>query len=270
MPVKVLHLNCHLFKGTFVAGVYQKLQFDDDRRAVAIVDYVRYADPDVVILSEVWSSSFKEKMARSLRGYGWNFTWIPTSPGCSVKVGPEFILASKIPFSSKGFWLPLNDLTGFDKMSLKGVAGIRISATFVCFSHYESADGTFKRRNADQTVQFIRDHSAGFPVIFCGDLNIQEIGVMGFSPEYNDLKDKMAVIGLIDSFRTTHPNPTTDPGATLDKDHNNVFRHFDTTGTGAYRIDHMFSRGLEILASGVDIQNDLADHYPIWSVFRAI
>lgn len=272
MP-KVVHINCHMFYGTFVGGVYTKLLYRDAERCREICRYLLQGSFDVIILSEVWSDLMK-RMFVDLLSKQFQYHWFSRKTSGCLTLGPEFLILTHEPYSVESGWhlVRLSDLSGWDKWSEKQVAGVKIGTTLVCCSHFDSSDQTCKARNVEQAVGFVTRYGldASMPVIFAGDLNIQELNNVG-SPdlcgEYVNLRDRFASVHLQDAHRVLYPDPVAMPFVTQDKDENQVFKHFDPAGTGKARIDYIFSRGLNVLQAGVDVKNELSDHYPVWAVF---
>lgn len=279
MPVKVLHLNCHLFYGTYVAAFYNKLVYDDARRCRDICNYLLDVSTaaDVVVLSEVWSPLMRSMFVERLGGR-FPFHWSPPKTSGCLTVGPEFIVFSTEMYqmTCEKHYEVLQNLSGWDKWSEKDIAAVRIGTTLMCFSHYDSSDTPCKYKNVDQTVSFVTRHnmySGALPAMMMGDLNTQELDQVGqpaLSSEYLNLRERFGSVGLVDAHRLIYPNPLDFPFVTQDKDLNQVYRHFDPQGAGKARLDYIFTRNLQVFDAGVDVKNELSDHYPVWVVVDSL
>ena len=86
------------------------------------------------------------------------YSWIPSHTSPCWKVGPEFLILSKEPIINKHHE-NLRDLIGWDAFSEKKICGFNIRNTFICCSHFDSTNEECKKKNIQQTRDFIQKHA---------------------------------------------------------------------------------------------------------------
>lgn len=133
---KIFCANVHLFRGTFIASIYTKLQYEDDRRCDELCRYFRESKPDVICLVEIWGASMRQKIIKELIDI-YPYSWIPPHDATCFKVGPEHLFLSKYPMS-QFCHENYKDLGGWDKWAAKKICGCVIRNTFVCCTHLDS------------------------------------------------------------------------------------------------------------------------------------
>lgn len=253
-------LNTHLFKGTFVAAVYRKLQYNDKMRCDQMCEYILQSSYTVVILSEVWSWYMRRRFIRKLSPT-YPYYHIPMRVGPCYKVGPEHIIFSKKPiveFRSEN----ITDLSSWDQMSIKQICGFVIDNDYICTSHFDTGH---MMRNAEQLKSFIQRYSGNRNTILAGDLNIAEVSSNEPNIQtdgYNQMRSIFAEVGLQDSFRQIYPDFVSNQFYTVDQVNNDVSHHFSDGGTNKTRIDYFFTKGIVPTHVNV-IVSPLSDHYGI-------
>jgi endonuclease/exonuclease/phosphatase family metal-dependent hydrolase len=280
MAHKIVHLNCRIFAGTGIAFFKRDLIYRDDERIEQICAWVAAQNASVVILSELWSESAKDTIEHnlsalpSLDGGGVGaprypfFLRAPANPCCmpiceAVKVGPEFLIASKMEMHDIEF-TRFTDLASWDAMSRKGVLSFCILGSFICATHFDATNAECKVSNLLQTIQHVRAYSRGRPTIVVGDLNVCEIGDPGeLNGEYLVLRNAMNEEGFIDVYRAFYPSFISMPGLTLDAINNSVARH---CCNATARLDYFWTRGFAPALGATHCEValvELSDHYPI-------
>ena len=264
MVQSILYLNTHLFRGTFVAAFYRKLQYKDEIRCEQICDYIKMSDYNIIILSEVWSNYMKNKIAEKL-SVVYPFQIIPKKKGAFYKVGPEHVILSKSPiteFASEN----LKNLSGWDRMSIKQICGFVVKDVYICTSHFDTG---CMMQNMEQLKKFVQNHSNGRNVIVAGDLNIKEVlqtSPAEHSEKYNKMINCFAEIDLRDSVRQLFQDFIIYPSYTVDHINNSVAKYFSGGGTTKARLDYFFSKGIQPIDVNVII-SALSDHYGITLIY---
>lgn len=253
-------LNTHLFKGTFVAAVYRKLQYNDKIRCDQICEYILQSSYTTVILSEVWSRYMRNRIIRKLSPI-YPYHHVPIRRGPCYKVGPEHIILSKKPiteFCSEN----ITDLSSWDQMSIKQICGFVIDNDYICTSHFDTGH---MLKNTVQLKNFIQKYSGNRNTILVGDLNIWEVSQNAPTVQtdnYNQMCHIFAEVGLRDALRQIHPDFVSHPFHTVDQENNPVSNYFSDGGTNKTHIDYFFTKGIE--PTNIDvIVSLLSDHYGI-------
>ena len=261
MPGKtVFLLNAHLFAGTIVGTFYRKLLYDDAARRNQICQYLRETRPDVVFISEVWSGSWKRRIAKDLVDV-YPHSRIPSwKDGPWWKLGPEHLVLSKEPitdFESAS----LTTIEGkWDKWSLKQIVGLRTGGVYFCTSHFDTHHPT---ANVDQMVSFVdaRTLDPNEPVMALGDFNIDESS----SPEeHGQMVSSFGLAGLHDAVRMVYPDATVRPEFTQDSGINPVAAYFCGNSEHRVRIDYAFTKNMAVSSVRVVSDRNLSDHFGLF------
>jgi endonuclease/exonuclease/phosphatase family metal-dependent hydrolase len=295
--IRFCQYNTHLFEGTVAAwgrffGV--KIVFQDGPRARNIAYRLGMEQPDVVGLSEVWSSEYQNYFSGQVKDWpGGASAYNTFLPNVSpiVPLGPRsgLVLIVKGNFKETPEFRKYSGLIGADRLSPKGVAGAIVnlsdSSTIKVIITHTQADYT--DISPDKTRQARKEgfHKVLYPMIddllkqdptdaplfLMGDLNI----VAG-SDEYKDFCSSLDKYGLSDAFDSGKCDGN---GYTYDATVDTLVTYFDDTQRGVrQRLDYLFHTGQAsceamhvaqdyvIGAHDKDTVNhllDLSDHFPL-------
>lgn len=259
VEVTIFSLNTHLFFQSFLGFFYKKILYQDEPRYQRICQYIRSTSPTIVFLSEVWAKSIKTRFVEDLRNI-YPYSWIPV--GKTIKLGPEFVILSKIPITNPVFE-NFNDLSSWDWFSEKRVCGFTSGNTFYCCTHLDTSTEQIYS-NLEQVIGFIRRHGEGKSVLLAGDFNLAELlhhGQPQQDPEYIHAVSRLQTVNLIDAQRVIYPSAVQQPLYTVDGAGNATLRRFSSDdNTSLRRIDFFFSRGIIPTQTSV-IPSDMSDHY---------
>jgi exonuclease III len=257
---KILYLNAHLFRGTIPAFFYRKLQYNDNKRCGQICDYILSENYDVVLLSEIWSSTMKlQIMARLVHQYP--NSYVPPRNCKWYQIGPEQIILSK-EVINESMYENLRNLSSWDRFSVKKICSCVIGDYFICTTHFDTG---CMMENLTQLNEYIVRNSYNRRVIVAGDFNIAEAYLSSpnvTSELYNNMRSAFDIISIRDPNRMLEPNFVQQPFYTVDETNNTVANHFSNGGTDKCRIDYFFTRGITPIACSV-INLPLSDHYGI-------
>ena len=255
---KIFYLNSHLFRGTLPAFFYRKLQYNDNDRCNRICDYILSENYDILLLSEIWSSSMKLKIMMKLI-HAYPYHYIPPRNCKWYKVGPEQIILSK-EIIEECRYENLNNLSSWDQFSVKKICSCVSGNYFICTTHFDTG---YTSENLDQLREYITKYSGERKVILCGDLNIAESNDnTTLTGAYNNMTNVFDIIGMRDSFRILNTSITNFPYYTVNEETNTVANYFSNGGTNKTRLDYFFTRGI-IPTGGEVIILPLSDHYGI-------
>ena len=265
---KIVQLNCHLFWGTVPAFFKRDLLYRDKERCTEICDWVAGTGATVALLSEVWSTAAKDTIQHRLSTMGYAYFYrAPHNPaGCaeSSKLGPEFLVASKIPIVDTCVKF-FSRLKSWDAYSQKLVLGVHFANLFVCFTHFDSTDAACRTSNLNDTKAFIAANSRGKPVVLAGDFNIPELN-MDYSTrhqEYAELVTSLQPFGLRDSYRLHNPSIVDMPGWTADYTQNPLVNRWSPGNCMKMHIDYFFCSNSINTASCEVVPINISDHYPV-------
>lgn len=256
----ILCLNTHLFKGTLVAAVYRKLQYNDKMRCDQICDYILHHQHTIILLSEVWSVYMRYRIIQKL-AHIYPYYNIPLRGAACYKVGPEHVILSKEPITEFRFE-NLTNLSSWDQMSVKQICSFVVGNNFICTSHFDTG---LSLDNAVQLKNFILKYSQNRNIILAGDFNVWEVAQNAPSVQtdsYNQLSHTFAEVGLQDAFRILYPNFVATPFYTSDQKNNPVARYFSNGGSELAKLDYFFTKGIMPLNVDV-IVSPFSDHYGI-------
>lgn len=254
---KILFLNAHLFKGTIPAFFYRKLQYNDNDRCNRICDYILSENYDMILFSEVWSTSMKLKILMKLI-HIYPYHYIPPRNCKWYQLGPEQLILSKSVIDECRYE-NLTNLSSWDQFSVKKICSCVCENYFICTTHFDTG---YTSENLDQLREYITKYGGGRRVIFAGDLNIAESYNHNISDWYTSMMNVFDIIGMRDSFRMLNPNVNTHPYFTVDGEMNVVANYFGNGDKSKSRIDYFMTRGISP-TNGEVIVLPLSDHYGI-------
>lgn len=284
--IEVLQYNTHLFLDSPAGDVDPDLLYEDELRIQHIVERLRASGADVVTLDEVWADSVKKRIADGVADV---FPCAQFQPAGPLEQGSGLLVLSRLLLDEAKFF-EFSCLSGPDRLSQKGLLKMRVALPergffYLIATHTQSGedqeDKICRDQNRTQIVNEVKIllGTERAPVIVSGDLNVVAEEVSGAeTEEYRKWKAAFAEVGMIDLFRTLHPQVPAEPGYTYDGKTNDLVRHFAPEDADAQqRIDYIFASSgdgvqLETAAVVQDYlypdpetggRSDLSDHFPL-------
>lgn len=269
MTLTLLQYNTHLFTGTAAALGYHT-DYEDDRRRAAIISKIIQSPPDLVMLEEVWSS----KSQRAFTSAGGTALPFHRTDGIDspFEMGSGLVLLSRhelrVDPDPGRVKLPaftvFNASHGADSWVQKGYLTVQVcpkgeTPFWVIHTHTQSGssneDITARAAQFKQIAQTLAliSHHFGQAAIVVGDLNV--IGEAANAPtqEWSDVATCFSSAGLIDGFRTYHPDIAAAPGLTYDGSDNALIRFFAPEDAKAkQRLDYAWVPPKTVVAASVD------------------
>ncbi|MCK9604079.1 MAG: hypothetical protein M0R66_06965 [Candidatus Omnitrophica bacterium] len=157
-------------------------------------------------------------------------------------------------------------LTGWDAMSRKMAFGFHVLGSFICATHFDSADGEARASNLAQVIEHVRRYGRDRPAIIVGDLNICELAGSALCAEYVAAREALAADGFADAYRAVWTDAAAYPGYTVDAARNEIARHF---GGGLARLDYFWTRGYDLRAIPYLIKLALTEDGSVGAFARA-
>ncbi|MCW8344805.1 hypothetical protein MD535_02040 [Vibrio sp. ZSDZ65] len=270
----LISYNTHLFYKTAVAKIIGSLTFHDKARLEGIIERLRSSQSDMVMLSEVWSTTSQKAIIQALKD---KYPHHISDGNGPFSMGSGLLLLSSKPIdeNNHGF-VAFKDSSGEDALSNKGFifAIIEIEngrrVRFI-FSHTQADTESHDYRNVrneqfKQIEAFINGWYSSLPLIITGDLNVP-----GHSTEHSEM---MHIFNqTTDSWLDLHPKLD---GYTYDPTTNALARRFGGDEPSA-RLDYFLEEKLLPLSMSVitdwninikGVPTPLSDHYPIEGVFQ--
>lgn len=260
----VIYLNTHLYKGTYVSKINRKLLYKDDERLNDLCMFLRRNEPNVVILSEVWSQKMRERIVRNLSDIYLN-SWIPECRNKFFKMNCGLLVLSKGKITDTCFET-IKDTSSH--VFIKRIYGFAIHNVFFCSAIF---DPQYYEKNVNQLDNFIKAHIGNRKMIVACDFGIKELSDVrkfGYTIPYAYIRNWMFSSEFVDSYRKFNYNPVKTPGITFDNIGNAICRHFHPKGEHQGRTDFFFVKNIDIVETE-NIACRFSDHYLIKLIYSS-
>ena len=283
--------------GTIVSG-FPGMTYEDETRLQGIVGRLKNATADLVTLEEVWGTKSSTPIVNELATSPFAFT---ANDGIDspLKMGSGLLLLSRHPLKSGQFIDPVVTIPQFtefeqtampDGLANKGFITVQVNPMsgpkfWIIHTHtqadYDPASVKARQANIRQIADRVDLLHKTFaePVVVVGDLNVVGETESGLpTDEYETMTKRFGDSGLVDAYRTLHPDVKTNPAFTYDGTKNRLISIFAPKDNKTrQRLDYVFldaKNGVSPVQADVvsdftytdsktSQTTDLSDHYPI-------